>query len=138
MGEVSKFWLCYSRKLFFDQLSVVFEAFSHRDVQALLFPDGEDIKTLKVEVIAAASSSGPTKNSRDSSAPDTFLVYCNAKKQPLFVSFDLPVVESAKKLFRNVILPTVYALWKCPNLLAVNFSTVPEVIIVKPRKQASQ
>ncbi|OWA50336.1 Eukaryotic translation initiation factor 2D [Hypsibius exemplaris] len=118
------------RKALLDQLSAVYPSFTGRDVQSDLFPDGEDIKTLKVVAASptAAPASGP-KNPKDAAiTPDTFVVYCNAKTQPFFVSFDVPSNGCAKKAFRNIILPTVYALWKCPKLFPLNFSTVPEVV----------
>ncbi|GAV05802.1 hypothetical protein RvY_15877 [Ramazzottius varieornatus] len=113
------------RKSLFGTLSLTYKALADGEKIRLLFPDGEEIKILNVSLAQpAATTSGPSKN--DKPSIDSFTIYCDGTNQPLFFAFDVP--KTTEKTFERIILPTVYALWKVPNLLRLSFATIPDVI----------
>lgn len=111
------------RKQILATISKTFPPLTTEVLRTNLFPDDEDILSLKLEVVAQPQASGPTKNPQGS--PSSFIVYCNCRKQPLFVVFDIPSTTSS---YRSIFLPTVYALAQFPDMMPLSFTTVAEVL----------
>lgn len=87
-----------------------------------------DIFVLKTELVNPEGTALGPKSSKHF-RPDTFIVYCDAEKQPLFFSFDLNSNNpTSPKKFTTTLLPTIYAIEKSLSIVWLSFLTFPEVI----------